>query len=117
MRRLRSAHFYYGEGINMKFVKIKLPPFLTNVEKEEPCLAAIYVNAQIVWSGRCNRLAVFEANETCQIGILVYDACVRFPFHYSQDVVITGIVSPEKQYEIIQVDWGFEFVETDTENP
>lgn len=100
----------------MRLVKIKLPPFLTNVETEELCLAVIYINTQIVWSGRCNHLAVFEANETCQIGILIYDACVRFPCHYYQDIVITGIVSPEKQYEIKQVDSGFEFVETDTEN-
>ena len=41
----------------MRLVKIKLPPFLTNVEKEEFCLVVIYINAQIVWAGRCNCLA------------------------------------------------------------
>ena len=96
----------------MGLVKIKLPSFVKLMEgKEQTCDAVIYMDSHMVWSGLCNRTAVFEASENTNIGILIYNACVRYPIPFHQDIVITGIVSPNKQYEIAEIHNSFIIME------
>lgn len=96
----------------MGLVMLKLPSFIKIMQHEEQlCDAAIYIDSYMVWSGLCNRTAVFEASENTNIGILIYNACVRYPIPFHQDIVITGIVSPNKQYEIAEIQNSFKIME------
>ncbi len=97
----------------MGLVKLKLPSFIKIMHHEEQlCDAAIYIDSRMVWSGHCNRTAMFEAEHNSQIGIILYDVCVGYPLPFHQDIVITGIVSPDRQYEIKEISAAFKIVET-----
>ena len=96
----------------MGLVKLKLPSFIKIMHHEEQlCDAAIYIDSYMVWSGLCNRTAVFEASDNTNIGILIYNACIRYLIPFHQDIVITGIVSPNKQYEIAEIHNSFIIME------
>ena len=106
------AALFILRGDEMGLVKLKLPSFIKIMHHEEQlCDAAIYIDSYMVWSGLCNRTAVFEASENTNIGILIYNACVRYPIPFHQDIVITGIVSPNKQYEIAEIQNSFKIME------
>jgi hypothetical protein len=100
----------------MGLVKLKLPSFVKLMEgKEQTCDAAIYMDSHMVWSGHTNGTAVFEASENAIVSILIYNACVRYPIPFHQDIVITGIVSPNKQYEIAEIQNSFKIMEINPE--
>ena len=84
-------------------------------DKKEFCVTAIYIDTKMVWAGRCNSTAVFEAEKSCQVGVLIYDVCVGYPYPYHQDIVITGIVSPGKIYEITHTGLALHITEVETD--
>ena len=96
----------------MGLIKVKFPLLRTSVDDYGPCLVSIYIDAKFIWCARCDRIAVFKAQETCQVAFLIYDLDYGRGLPYAQDLVITGILSPGKQYEMQYNGDSFEFVET-----
>ena len=82
----------------MGLIKVKFPLFRTSIDDYPPCLVSIYIDAQLIWCARCDRLAVFKAQQPCQVAFLIYDLDYGRGLPYAQDLVITGILSPGKEY-------------------
>ncbi len=96
----------------MALIKVKIPPFCTGQACDRPCDVTVFVNNRCSLYCRSGSVAVFEAESTCIASFLIRDACLHEPLPYFQDLVITGILRPGKQYEILSTDAGFEFIQT-----
>ena len=99
----------------MGLIKVKILPFYTSGINQSPCLVSIYIDAKIVWCARSDSIAVFEAHKPCMVSFLIYNAGVSDRLPFNNDLVITGILQPGKQYEMIQAEDSYEFMEIITE--
>ncbi len=94
----------------MALIKVQIPRFITGVENQTPCSVTVYVNNQPAWYGYSGQIAVFEAECACQVSFLIKDVNFAYPLPYFEDIVISGILEPEQQYEIIKTSTAFDIV-------
>ncbi|MBE6676924.1 MAG: hypothetical protein E7594_08820 [Ruminococcaceae bacterium] len=95
----------------MALIKVKIPPFCTGQACDQPCDVTVFVNNRCCLFCRSGSVAVFEAQSTCIASFLISDACMHAPLPFFEDLVITGILRPGKQYEMLQKNHVFELIE------
>jgi len=95
----------------MALIKVKIPPFCTGQACDQPCDVTVFVNNRCSLWCRSGSVAVFEAESTGIVSFLISEACMHESFPIFGDLVISGILSPGKQYEIVQTKAGFEISE------
>lgn len=87
----------------MGLIKVKIPPFFTAQARASLCDVTLFVNNHVCQYCRSGSVAVFEADSTCIVSFLIKDVHANESLPYFRDIVITGILSPGKLYEIISV--------------
>ena len=87
----------------MGLIKVKIPPFCTGQADDTLCDVTIFVNNQACLYCQSGSVAVFEAESTCIASFLIKKTRANEAIPYYRDIVITGILSPGKTYEIISI--------------
>ncbi len=87
----------------MGLIKVKIPPFYTGQAGDTLCDVTLFVNNQDCFYCHSGSVAVFEAESTCIASFLIKNTRADESLPYFRDIVITGILSPGKLYEIISV--------------
>ena len=95
----------------MALIKVKIPLFLTGPACDQPCDVTVFVNNRCSLYCHSGSVAIFEAENTCIVSFLISDACVYESIPFFADFVISGILTPGKQYKMVQKDRTYELVE------
>ena len=95
----------------MDLIKVKIPPYYTGQAGDKLCDVTLFVNNQACLYCHSGSVAVFQAERTCITAVLIKDVRANESLPFFRDIVITGILTPGKQYEILQKDYIFELVE------
>lgn len=95
----------------MDLIKVKIPPYYTGQAGDKLCDVTLFVNNQVCIYCRSGSVAVFEAERSCIVAVLIKDVRANESLPFFRDIVITGILTPGKQYEILQKERKVELVE------
>lgn len=65
-----------------KKIKVKIPRFCTGMLNQKACEVEVQIDGKTVWSGFCGSVAVFEAEQECNVSFLIKNAYTGHPFPF-----------------------------------
>ena len=97
----------------MGTVKVKIPHFYTSETNDQPCPVTVFVDNRPCLYCYSGSVAVLEAERPCIASFLINRANIGGGLSYYQDLVISGMVSPNRQYEILPTKTAYTIIERD----
>lgn len=106
-----AALFILGD-MTMGTVKVKIPRFCTGEQHNLPCPVTVFVDNRPCLYCYSGSVALFEVKRPCIASFLINRANIGDGLSYYQDLVISGMVSPDKQYEIVPTKTSYEIIQS-----
>lgn len=85
----------------MALIKVKIPPFCTGQAYDQLCYVTVFVNNRCSLCCHSGSVAVFEAENTGIVSFLISDVCMHESLPFFRDLVISGILTPGRQYDMV----------------